>query len=649
VAFAGASDGWAVGAGGTILHTGEGGATWTAQTSPPGTPDLAAATFAGASDGWAVGDGGTILHTGDGGATWTAQTSGTTQDLTAVSCAGATTAWVVGTGGTILHTTNGITWTAQTVPPGTPDLTGVAFAGASDGWAVGAGGTIWHTSDGGTTWVPESAPVGTPDLTAVACTGATTAWAVGAGGTILHTTGGTTWVPESAPVATPDLSGVAFAGGMAGWAVGAGGVILHTGDGGDTWTAQTSPTAQDLAAVAFADSRRGCAVGGAGVVIQTLNAGLPDSSAPASTATGLQADAHTGWRTTARTVSLSAVDTGSGVAAISYSIDGGVTRTYTGPFSVAGAGSHAVRYRAVDLVGNVEAQHTGYVNIDTGRPTCVAAANLEVTPGGRVTFSFRVKDPRPSCGKANVKIAIRHGARIVRAIRLTGLSVNAGHTYRCLVHLPYGSYRWTVTATDLAGNVQRAAGTRSLRVVAWVIHSTADVQRCLAFLRYLPKGAVTGRDDYRTQQALLAFQAWNGLTRNGLDDGATRARLEVSSQPRPRKESASGHYAEVFRSLGVLLCVNNGKLARVVHCSTGRPSLPTPAGHFSVYMKSLDWWTTEYLDWMPFASFFSGGDAIHGFPDVPAYPASHGCVRVSMPEAAWVYSFLPYGASVYIY
>ena len=47
---------------------------------------------------------------------------------------------------------------------------------------------------------------------------------------------------------------------------------------------------------------------------------------------------------------------------------------------------------------------------------------------------------------------------------------------------------------------------------------------------------------------------------------------------------------------------------------------------------------------MPFASFFSGGDAIHGFPDVPAYPASHGCVRVSMPEAPWVYTFLYYGA-----
>ena len=650
VAFSGTDAGWAVGAAGTILHTSDGGAVWTAQTTPSATPDLAGVAFTGASDGWAVGAAGTVWHTSNGGTTWTAQTTPSgTPDLAGVAFSDASDGWAVGAAGTIWHTSDGgAVWTAQTTPSATPDLAGVAFSDASDGWAVGAAGTLWHTSNGGTTWTAQTSGT-TQDLTAVACAGATTAWVVGAGGTILHTTDGNTWAPEPAPIATPDLSDVAFAGATAGWAVGAGGLVLHTGDGGVTWAAQTSPTGRDLAAIAFADARRGCAVGAAGVVLQALNGGAPDSSPPTSTATGLQPDSHSGWRATAETITLSAVDGGSGVAAISYSIDGAAAQAYTGPFSVASAGSHAVTYWAVDLAGNAEAPHTGYVNIDTGRPTCVAVANVEVRPGTRVTFTFRIKDPLPSCGKANVKIAIRHGAHIVKAIRLTGVSVNARHAYRYLVHLPYGSYTWVVTATDLAGNTQRLAGTRRLRVVTWVIHSTADVQRCLAFLRYLPSGAVTGRDDYRTQQALFAFQAWTGLTRSGVDDRATRARLEVGRSPKPRKESASGHYAEVFRSLGVLLCVNDGKLVRVVHCSTGRPSLPTPAGHFSVYMKALDWWTTEYLDWMPFASFFSGGDAIHGFPDVPAYPASHGCVRVSMPEAAWVYSFLPYGAAVCVY
>jgi photosystem II stability/assembly factor-like uncharacterized protein len=77
--------------------------------------------------GWAVGDGGTILHTSDGGTTWTAQTSGTTNLLSLVEFTDANTGWAVGVGGTILHTSNGgTTWTAQT--SGTTNfLTGVEF------------------------------------------------------------------------------------------------------------------------------------------------------------------------------------------------------------------------------------------------------------------------------------------------------------------------------------------------------------------------------------------------------------------------------------------------------------------------------------------------------------------------------------------
>ncbi len=306
-------------------------------------------------------------------------------------------------------------------------------------------------------------------------------------------------------------------------------------------------------------------------------------------------------------------------------------------------------YWAVDLVGNVETARSGYVNIDTAAPVCVAVANVKVARGKLATFSYRVNDPSPSCGTALVKMTIYRGHKIVKTIRVTGVAENAKRTCTYRVRLANGSYTWVVSATDAAGNAQRKAGRRGLSVVTWVIHTTADVQRCLIALHYLPTGAVSGTDDYRTSQALMAYQAWNGLARDGRDGPKTRARLEVGTSPRPRRASATGHYAEVFRSLGVLLCVNNGKLVRVVHCSTGRPSLPTPAGHFSVYMKAIAWWTTEYLDWMPYASFFHAGDAIHGFPDVPAYPASHGCVRISMPEAPWVYGFMNYGAAVIVY
>jgi hypothetical protein len=507
------------------------------------------------------------------------------------------------------------------------------------------GGTAWALAG----WVTQ--PSGTDaDLTGVALSGSSDGWAVGAGGAILHTSdGGTTWTAQSAGLAT-DLNAVAFADASDGWAVGAGGAILHTSDGGTTWTAQTAPSGTlGLAALAAVSARRATAVGAQGAVCATVSGGETDDTPPVTVATGLQPDAHSGWRNSAATVSLAATDSGSGVAATYVSVDGAAARVYSAPFKISAAGSHTVAYWSVDVAGNVEARQTGYANIDRRRPTCVAVSRIDTRPNMTVRFIFRVNDPLPSCGRANVKIVLKRGAKVLQTITLAALRVNVRHTYSEPLHLGYGAYTWVVTATDIAGNAQRRAGSNALRIVLWPIHSTADVQRCLVHLEYLPSGAVTGRLDYRTEQALMAFQAWSGLVRDGIDGEETRDALEMAHSPRPRRETASGHYAEVFRSLGVLLCVSDGKLVRVVHCSAGRPSLPTPAGRFSILLKSLDWWSTAYGDWMPLASFFSGGDAIHGFPDVPAYAASHGCVRISMPEAPWVYSFLYYGAAVFVY
>src|SRR5215831_19484521 len=78
-----------------------------AKLSDPSTANLNAISFVDANTGTAVGGGGTILHTTDGGATWTPQSSGTTFWLHGVSFLDTNTGWAVGDGGTILHTTDG--------------------------------------------------------------------------------------------------------------------------------------------------------------------------------------------------------------------------------------------------------------------------------------------------------------------------------------------------------------------------------------------------------------------------------------------------------------------------------------------------------------------------------------------------------------
>ncbi len=102
--FVDASNGWAVGANGTVIHTVDGGDNWVQQTTPAAVSaiTLRAVSFANLMHGYAVGDGGTILATTDGGSTWVSQTAGVNQDMLAVSFNTANQGLITGKQGVIL-------------------------------------------------------------------------------------------------------------------------------------------------------------------------------------------------------------------------------------------------------------------------------------------------------------------------------------------------------------------------------------------------------------------------------------------------------------------------------------------------------------------------------------------------------------------
>ena len=178
--------------------------------------------------------------------------------------------------------------------------------------------------------------------------------------------------------------------------------------------------------------------------------------------------------------------------------------------------------------------------------------------------------------------------------------------------------------------------------------SAAPVQKRLVALAYLPGGAVTGRWDYRTSQALVAFQAWQRLQRDGTIGPKTLAALATASAPVPRAH-IKGREIEIYRALGVTLLVDNGHVVRAVHSSSGRPGYITPTGTYSIFRKESQSWSHPYRVWLPYASYFNGGIALHAYPVVPAYPASHGCIRIPAPEARFVYQFAAYHTPVTVY
>lgn len=96
----------------------------------------------------------------------------------------------------------------------------------------------------------------------------------------------------------------------------------------------------------------------------------------------------------------------------------------------------------------------------------------------------------------------------------------------------------------------------------------------------------------------------------------------------------------------VALLINNDKVLRAIAVSSGKPSTPTPPGDYRVYAKILRWWSVPFREWLPYALPFVGGIAFHEFSDVPAYPASHGCVRQSTTVASWTFGFAYVGMPV---
>jgi hypothetical protein len=258
----GASDVWAVGAPGTILHWN--GGAWSSVSSGT-TAVLSSVWGSGASDVWAVGGSGTILHWN--GSAWSIVSSGTTTFLYSVWGSEAGDVWAVGGSGTILHW-NGSAWSSVSSAT-TTFLYSVWGSGASDVWAVGESGTILHWN--GSAWSSVSSGT-TGWLYGVWGTGAGDAWVVGDGGNgwdyslglILHWNG-SAWSSISSGT-TNALSSVWGSGAGSVWAVGDGGTILHWE--GSAWSCVSSGTTNLLDSVWGSGASDVWAVGGTGTILE---------------------------------------------------------------------------------------------------------------------------------------------------------------------------------------------------------------------------------------------------------------------------------------------------------------------------------------------------------------------------------------------
>jgi hypothetical protein len=173
-----------------------------------------------------------------------------------------------------------------------------------------------------------------------------------------------------------------------------------------------------------------------------------------------------------------------------------------------------------------------------------------------------------------------------------------------------------------------------------VRHLKAD----LASLGYLPWSAVDTSFDQRTWHAVVALQGWQRIERDGAVGGHTRKALRAATRPVPTSRRAG---IEIHIDAQVMLLVRGGRVTRAIHVSSGAGGR-TPYGRFAIYSRQVMSWSRPFKVWMPLAQYFTGGIALHENPSVPAYPASHGCVRIPSEESAIAWSFGRLGDRVWV-
>ncbi|MFN9504981.1 MAG: YCF48-related protein [Rubrivivax sp.] len=371
--------GWAVGEGGTIMATRDGGKSWVAQRSGSSL-GLREVRFVDALVGWAAGSVGEVFKTVDGGTTWQRMTLGVSEAPSALGAKDALVAWARVGSRTLITRDGGATWSSLAAP----DVAmGNAIVVSATAYWVPAQGDLWRRTDT-TEWGKVSLPAMesarlTRQLNTVQVSGSSTVlvrayewgylddtywnyvsrnvdfvstdggatWAVVKGpdgtsldslqllrdGTMLSTNGlhsaplgrstdrGRSWQSSKGPVVTDNPWGATVTGygsRVLMWVSTAGSMFLSA-DGGASWRAVGAggPGQDAIDSVWFFNSRDGLAIGRNGSYVKTRDGGL--------TWTDVAQPGATGWR---RMQFLSGADTGwviSGSGTLFKSTDRGAT------------------------------------------------------------------------------------------------------------------------------------------------------------------------------------------------------------------------------------------------------------------------------------------------------------------------------------
>lgn len=182
-------------------------------------------------------------------------------------------------------------------------------------------------------------------------------------------------------------------------------------------------------------------------------------------------------------------------------------------------------------------------------------------------------------------------------------------------------------------------------------------------LRFDP-GTVDEVFDQSTVFAVQTLQKVMGFERNGVIGEEERLALNTFKWPAPLvtdKAEPRRFEVDIEKQTGTLYVDNKIKLMTTISSGAGNyycwvPKTggtriceygDTPSGRYTFYLKYQGWQDGD-LGRIYRPTYFNGGIAVHGYPQVPVQAASHGCVRIPMYIAEYFQDLVETGDPVYV-
>jgi lipoprotein-anchoring transpeptidase ErfK/SrfK len=245
----------------------------------------------------------------------------------------------------------------------------------------------------------------------------------------------------------------------------------------------------------------------------------------------------------------------------------------------------------------------------------------------------------------------RHGHKL-RAVNVTLLQSSTGKSGYALVAFKTSAPGTVqVKATHLATPAAPQLVATPVKVNVAALHvrpgargpAVRLLQQELSALGYVV--GKRGLFDDRTGRAVLAFRKITGMARTTDASADVFSALAKGKGRFTVRHPDHGKHVEADLSRQVIALINGSKVQRIYPVSSGKPSTPTVQGTFRVYSKSPGF----NAKGMYFSSYFIRGFAVHGYASVPVFAASHGCLRVPIPDAVSIYDWIRIGDIVDVY